>query len=85
MTGGRKLVAGFVVLHVLCCAALLLGGAGVLAAAGGLLGQPLLVVAGVLFATAAVAMGVRRACRSGCAAEQAGTTRAAERPDRATV
>jgi hypothetical protein len=56
-----KLLAGFVVLHVLCCGALLLGGAGALAAAGGLMGQPLLVVAGVLLLAVAVGLAVRRA------------------------
>lgn len=82
---GGKLLVGFVVLHVLCCGAIALGGAGLLAAAGGLLGQPLLVAAAVLVATAAVAVGVRRARRSACTAEQAGTPRAAERPDRTAV
>lgn len=80
-----KVLVGFVVLHVLCCGALLLGGAGLLTAAGGLLGQPLLVGAGVLLAVVAVAVGVRRARRSACTAEQAGTPRAAERPDRTAV
>jgi hypothetical protein len=82
---GRKVLVGFVVLHVLCCGALVLGGAGLLAAAGGLLGQPLLVVAGVLLAIAAVAVGIRRTRRSACTAEQAGTPRAAKRPDRTAV
>jgi hypothetical protein len=82
---GSKLLVGFVVLHVLCCGALLLGGAGLLAAAGGLLGQPLLIVTGVLLTTAAVAEGVRRARRSACTGEQADTPRTAERPDRTSV
>lgn len=82
---GGKVLVGFVVLHALCCGAIVLGGAGLLAAAGGLLGQPLLVVAGVLLAIAAVAVGIRRARRSACTAEQAGTPRAAERPDRTAV
>jgi hypothetical protein len=85
MGRGGKLLVGFVVLHVLCCGALLLGGAGLLAAAGGLLGQPLLIAAGALLAPAAVAEGVRRARRSACTSEQAGTPRTAERPDRTAV
>lgn len=56
-----KLLAGFVVLHVLCCGALLLGGAGVLAAAGGVLGQPLLVAGGALLLAVAIGVAVRRA------------------------
>lgn len=82
---GSTFLVGVVVLHVLCCGALLLGGAGLLAAAGGLLGQPLLVVAGVLLAMAAVAVGIRRARRSGCPTEQARTPSAAKRPDRTAV
>jgi hypothetical protein len=82
---GGKVLVGFLVLHVLCCGALVLGGAGLLAAAGGLLGQPLLVVSGVLLAIVAVAVGVRRARRSACTAEQAGAPRAAKRPDRTAV
>lgn len=82
---GGKVLVGFVVLHVLCCGAIVLGGAGLLAAAGRLLGQPLLIVAVVLLAIAAVAVGIRRARRSACTAEQAGTPRAAKRPDRTAV
>jgi hypothetical protein len=82
---GGKLLVGFVVLHVLCCGPLLLGGAGLLAAAGGLLGQPLLIVTGVLLAMAAVAVGIRRVRRSACTAEQADRPRAAKRPDRTAV
>lgn len=82
---GGKVLVGFVVLHVLCCGALLLGGAGLLAAGGGLLGQPLLVAAAVLVALAAVAVGVHRARRSACAAEQADTPQVTERPDRTAV
>lgn len=79
---GAAVLVGFVVLHVLCCGAAVLGWAGLLAAAGGLLGQPLLVAAGVLLAAAAVAVGVRRA--RACAVGQARTAGAPERPDRAT-
>lgn len=82
---GGKVLVGFVVLHVLCCGATVLGGAGALAAAGGLLGQPLLVAAGALLAAVAVGAGLRRARRSACAAEQAGASQAAERPNRTAV
>jgi hypothetical protein len=60
---GGKLVAGFVVLHVLCCGLLLLGGAGALAAAGALLGNGALFAAGLLAVLAAVAVAVRRGRR----------------------
>lgn len=72
--GGKKALASFVVLNVLCCGLLLLGGAGALAAAGGLLGQPLLVAGGALLLAVAVGLAVRRARGSsgpGCAAEPA--------------
>jgi hypothetical protein len=61
---GGKLLAGFVVLHVLCCGLLLLGGAGALTAAGALLGNGALFAAGLLAVLAAVAVAVRRGRRS---------------------
>lgn len=62
MRQGRdtRVLAGFVVLHVLCCGALLLAGAGLLAVAGGLLGQPLLVAGGAALLVVAVGPAMRR-------------------------
>ena len=61
---GGKLVAGFVVLHVLCCGLPLLLAAGAFTGAGALLGNGALVAAGLLAVLAAVAAAVRRARRS---------------------
>jgi hypothetical protein len=58
-----KLLAGFVVLHVLCCGLLLLGGAGALTAAGALLGNSALVAAGLVAVVAVVAVGLWRSRR----------------------
>jgi hypothetical protein len=60
---GGKLLAGFVVLHVLCCGLLLLGGAGALTAAGALLGNGALFAAGLLAVLGALAVAVRRGRR----------------------
>ncbi len=57
---GGKLLAGFVVLHVLCCGLPLLVAAGAFTGAGALLGNGALVAAGLLAVLAAVAVAVRR-------------------------
>ena len=62
---GGKLVAGFVVLHVLCCGLPLLLAAGALNGAGAVLGDGALVAAGLLALLAAVAVAVRRARKMG--------------------
>ncbi len=61
---GGRLLAGFVVLHVLCCGLLLLGGAGAFTAARALLGNGALFAAGLIAVLAAVAVAVRRGRRS---------------------
>ena len=62
---GGKLVAGFVVLHVLCCGLPLLLAAGAFTRAGAVLDNGALVAAGLLAVAAAVAVAVRRGRRSG--------------------
>lgn len=62
---GGKLVAGFVVLHVLCCGLPLLIAAGAFTGAGALLGSGALVAAGLLVMALAVGVAVRRAGRAG--------------------
>lgn len=62
---GGKLVAGFVLFHVLCCGLPLLVAAGAFTGAGAVLGNGALVAAGLLAMLAAVAVAVRRARRSG--------------------
>jgi hypothetical protein len=62
---GGKLVAGFVVLHVLCCGLPLLLAAGAFTGAGAVLGNGALVAAGVLAVLAAVAVAGRRGRRAG--------------------
>jgi hypothetical protein len=62
---GGQLLAGFVVLHVLCCGLPLLIAAGAFTGAGALLGNGAVVAAGLLAVLAAVAVAVRRARRSG--------------------
>jgi hypothetical protein len=61
---GGKLLAGFVVLHVLCCGLPLLIAAGAFTGAGTLLGNGALVATGLLAVLAAVAVAVRRGGRS---------------------
>ncbi|MDP9435028.1 MAG: hypothetical protein M3P93_07475, partial [Actinomycetota bacterium] len=61
---GGKLVAGFVVLHVLCCGLPLLIAAGAFTGAGAVLGNGPLVAAGLLALLAALAVAVRRGRRS---------------------
>lgn len=66
---GGKLLAGFVVLHVLCCGLPLLLAAGAFTGAGALLGSGALVAAGLLMVAVAVAVAVRRgrrAAQDGC-------------------
>ncbi len=60
---GGKLLAGFVVLHVLCCGLPLLIAAGAFTGAGALLGNGALVTAGLLAVLGAVAVAVRRSRR----------------------
>ena len=62
---GGKLVAGFVVLHVLCCGVPLLLAAGAFTGAGAVLGNGALVAAGLLAVLAAVAVAVGRIRRAG--------------------
>jgi hypothetical protein len=62
---GGRLLAGFVVLHVLCCGLPLLIAAGAFTGAGVLLGSGALVAAGLLAVLAAVAVAVRRGRRAG--------------------
>lgn len=61
---GGRLLAGFVVLHVLCCGLPLLVASGVLSGAGALLTSPVLLTAGAVVAGAAVLVALRRARRS---------------------
>jgi hypothetical protein len=61
---GGRLLAGFVVLHVLCCGLPLLIAAGAFTGAGALLGNGALVAAGLLAVLAAVAVALRRGRRS---------------------
>jgi hypothetical protein len=77
---GGRLLAGFVVLHVLCCGLPLLVAAGAFTGAGALLGNGALVAAGLLAVLAAVAVAVRRGgratgddcCRTPTASDTAG-------------
>ncbi len=55
-----RLLAGFVVLHVLCCGLPLLIAAGAFTGAGALLGNGTLIAAGMLMVLAAVAVAVPR-------------------------
>lgn len=58
---GGRLLAGFVVLHVLCCGLPLLIAAGAYTGAGAALGSTTLVAVGVAAAAAAILFAVRRA------------------------
>ncbi len=58
---GGRLMLGFGLLHLLCCGVPLLVAAGVLTGAGGVLGSPVVLVAGVALLALAVVLGVRRA------------------------
>ena len=60
---GGKLLAGFVVFHVLCCGLPLLIAAGAFTGAGALLDSGALVASGLLGVLAAVGLAVRRARR----------------------
>ena len=61
---GGKLLAGFVVLHVLCCGLPLLIAAGAFAGAGALLDSGALVAVGLLGVLATVGLAVRRSRRA---------------------
>jgi hypothetical protein len=61
---GGKLLAGFVVLHVLCCGLPLLIAAGAFTGAGAILGNGALVAAGLVASAVAVAVAVRRGRRA---------------------
>lgn len=61
---GGRVLAGFVVLHLLCCGLPLLIAAGAFTGAGAALGSTTLVTVGVAAAAAAVLLAVRRARRA---------------------
>jgi hypothetical protein len=58
---GRKLLLGFVVLHVLCCGLPLLLAAGLVTGVGGLLRNPVVLGVGVALLGAALLPALRRA------------------------
>lgn len=86
---GGKLVAGFVVLHVLCCGLPLLIAAGAFTGAGALLGSGALVGAGLLAAAVAVVVAVRRDRRATdancCPAYASDTSEISDADDARTV
>ena len=61
---GGKLLAGFLVLHVVCCGLPLLIAAGAFTGAGALLGSGVLVAIGLAAVAAAVGLAIRRGRRA---------------------